>query len=126
MYRDPDEPTSELYRLMPPRRPRSELRQVLDAVQGPDDSKEALAATRSGSDSDLANTEDDLSADAGQRRAVRASARTVPRQALRWLSAVVTGVLIAVAAGLILNYLPSHSSSTPGHAPSPTRSAIRP
>jgi hypothetical protein len=30
---DPDEPTSELYRLMPPRR-RSELREVLDDAAG--------------------------------------------------------------------------------------------
>jgi hypothetical protein len=32
---DPDEPTSELYRLMPPRR-RSELREALDAASGRD------------------------------------------------------------------------------------------
>jgi hypothetical protein len=32
---DPDEPTSELYRLMP-RRPRSELREALDAATGRD------------------------------------------------------------------------------------------
>ena len=32
---DPDEPTSELYRLMPPR-PRSELREALDAATGRD------------------------------------------------------------------------------------------
>jgi len=37
---DPYEPTSELYRLMPPRRPRGQLREALDAAQGidsPDD-----------------------------------------------------------------------------------------
>jgi hypothetical protein len=36
MYRDPDEPTSELYRLMPPRRARSEIREALDAATGRD------------------------------------------------------------------------------------------
>ena len=35
MYRDPDEPTSELYRVMPPR-PRSEIREALDAATGRD------------------------------------------------------------------------------------------
>jgi hypothetical protein len=49
MYRDPDEPTSELYRLMPPRRPRSELREALDAATGrdraaPSDGGEAVPA----------------------------------------------------------------------------------
>jgi hypothetical protein len=33
---DPHEPTSELYRLMPPRRQRSELREALDAATGHD------------------------------------------------------------------------------------------
>jgi hypothetical protein len=33
---DPYEPTSELYRLMPPRRQRSELREALDAATGRD------------------------------------------------------------------------------------------
>lgn len=31
---DPDEPTSEIYRLMPPRRRPSELREALDAAPG--------------------------------------------------------------------------------------------
>jgi hypothetical protein len=32
--RDPDEPTSELYRLMPPRRRTSQLQEALDAAHG--------------------------------------------------------------------------------------------
>jgi hypothetical protein len=44
MYRDPDEPTSELYRLMPPRRPRSELREALDAATGRDRAAPGLEA----------------------------------------------------------------------------------
>jgi hypothetical protein len=31
---DPDEPTSEIYRLMPPRRRPSQLREALDAARG--------------------------------------------------------------------------------------------
>jgi hypothetical protein len=127
MYRDPDEPTSELYRIMPPRRPRSELRQALDAAQGRDDLKEALAAARSGAVGDRANEGDDASTDTGRRRTIPAFVRTAPRRALRWVGIVVTGVLIAVVAGLIVNYLSSHSSSsTPGPAPRSTSSAARP
>lgn len=127
MYHDPDEPTSELYRLMPPRRPRSELRQALDAAQGPDDLKEALGAARSGADNDRADAGDDVSTETKRHRPIPAFIQTAPRRVLRWVGAVVTGVLIAVVAGLILTYLSGHSSSsTPGHAPRPTHSATRP
>lgn len=51
MYRDPDEPTSELYRLLRPR-PRSELREALDAAGSPEHLREALDAIHQGPDQD--------------------------------------------------------------------------
>lgn len=79
MYRDPDEPTSELYRLMPPRRPRSELREALDAARG------------------------DAPAAAGDDAASwPAPARQWPRRLGRALSWVDTWTLIVTTVGVIV------------------------
>ncbi len=85
MYRDPDEPTSELYRLMPPRRPRSQLREALDAALTPQDPDQVTAEVPP----------------ARRRPALRPAARRI----LAWLGATVTALVIAVVAGLIVNYL---------------------
>jgi len=109
MYRDPDEPTSEPYRLMPPRRPRSELREALDAALHAPGQDQAAAA------------------DGGQVSSARRPAltRTASRRILRWLGTVVTGVLIAVLAALIANYLSgARPASSPPHRSPATPAAI--
>jgi hypothetical protein len=88
-YRDPDEPTSEVYRLMPPSS--SQLREALDAATG----NEPLAAGANGG----------LAAK-GTGQAETRPAHPV-RTMLGWLDStlrhpVIAGVIAAVIAGLIL------------------------
>jgi hypothetical protein len=97
MCRDPDGPTSELYRLLPPR-PRSELKEARDAALVP-----SARGQVAGEDS----------SEASSRRGT-GFARSAARRILPWLGDVLTGVLIAVLAALIVNYLSGIHSASPG------------
>jgi hypothetical protein len=89
---DPDEPTSELYRLMPPRRRPSQLRETLDAAYG-------AGAT---GDGELA---------VPRRRWWRAlaeRARLASRRAAGWAWGLATATLAVILGTLISAYLLSH------------------
>jgi len=120
MYRDSDEPRR--------RSARSDLRQALDEVHGPGDLGQALDVNRSGSDGDE-EVGIPIAARTWRRRrvAVTASARTASKRILRWVGTVVTLVLAAVLATLIVNQFFSapSPSATSVHAPRPTPSAVR-
>lgn len=87
---DPDEPVSELYRLMPPRRKPSELQEALDAANG-------------------AGGRDDGGGLVVPRWRVLA-ARGVPvsRSAARWVWGLVTASLAVVIGSLMYGWLSSH------------------
>ena len=97
MCRDPGGPTSELYRLLPPR-PRSALKEALDAVLLP--SAQGQVADEDGSE-------------ASSRRGT-GFARSAARRIVPWLGGVLTGVLIAVLAALNVKYLSGIHSASPG------------
>jgi hypothetical protein len=103
---DPDEPTSELYRLMPPRR-RSEIREALDAATGSE-----RQAGHNAEDSD----EVILSGPADGNVSWHA------RPWVRWTGGVATALLVTivgtVVASLLYGWLAS--SPSPPAQPAPT------
>jgi hypothetical protein len=92
---DPDEPTSEIYRLMPPRRHPSQLREALDAAYG----------TGSGD----GDGDGDLIMPPRRRwRALAAKARPASRRALGWAWGLATLTLAGVLSLVIYAALSGH------------------
>jgi hypothetical protein len=92
---DPDEPISELYRLTPPRRQRSEIREALDATHGID------------------NPADDdpivvISPQQPWWRDLAARARSASRRVLGWAWGLATAALAVVIGSLIYGWLSGH------------------
>ena len=88
---DPDEPTSEVYRLMPPRRKPSEVREALDALGSPGQVREALDVLN-GNGPVLDATAEPLILTGGRTR--RLSVKAVRA----WTGALATGVLASLIA----------------------------
>ena len=86
---DPDEPTSEIYRLMPPRRP-SELREALDAARGTSSDGDRIMPRRR------------------RWRALAAKARPASRRALGWAWGLTTLTLAGVLSLVIYAALSGH------------------
>jgi hypothetical protein len=92
---DPDEPTSQLYRLMPPRRQRSQIREALDAAHG------------------ISSPADDdpivvISPDLPWWRDLAARASPATRRVLVWAGGLFTAALAVVIGSLIYGWLPGH------------------
>ncbi|MGH3219405.1 MAG: hypothetical protein ACRDPY_11965 [Streptosporangiaceae bacterium] len=88
MYRDPDEPASELYRLLPPHRERSELRQALDAARGTEPDAEPAPGPEPGPV-------------ARRWRLPQVDIRAASRRTALWLGGVVTLALAGVLASAL-------------------------
>ena len=86
MY-DDFEPTSEVYRIMPPRLRESELRQALDAAHG---------VTEPGSGLDVGEP-----APRRWRPPLPAGIRTASRRAAPWLGSVITLTVAGTVAGVL-------------------------
>jgi len=92
---DPDEPTSELYRLMPPRRQRSQLREALDAahgISGPADDDPFVV----------------ISPQQPRWRDLAARARPASRKALTWALGLATLTLAGVLSLVIYAAVSGH------------------
>ncbi len=103
---DADEPTSELYRLTPPRR-RSQLREALDAAHGAGQLREALDAATGGAEDD-----GPLPGHAVPHRLrwweLAARAKLVSRRAAGWAWGLATAALAVVIGSVIYGWLSSH------------------
>ena len=91
----PDEPTSELYRLMPPRRQRSQIREALDAAHGID----------SPADDDPIVV---ISPHQPWWRDLAAKARPASRRAAIWAGGLFTAALAVVIGSLVYGWLSGH------------------
>jgi len=102
---DPDEPTSEPYRLMSPRK-RSELREALDAATG-----SGYRADRSGRDEVGEVT---LSGPTGGKL------RWHARPWVRWAGGIAAALLVAIAAQVIATQLSGWLATSPSSRVEPT------
>ena len=93
---DPDEPVSELYRLLPPQRRPSELREALDA---------ATASGRPDADGDPIVV---ISPHQRWWRELAAKARPASRQAAGWAWGLATATLAVVIGSLVYSWLSGH------------------
>jgi len=93
---DPDEPVSELYRLLPEQRRPGELREALDAANGtgrPDADRDPIVV---------------ISADQRWRRELAARARPASRRAAGWAWGLATAALAVVIGSLVYSWLSGH------------------
>jgi hypothetical protein len=94
---EPAEPaTSELYRLMPPRRQPSELREALDAAYGtggPDEDGDPIMV---------------ISPDLGWWREVAARTKSASRRAAGWALGLFTAAAAVVIGSLVYAWLTGH------------------
>ena len=92
---DPDEPTSELYRLMPPRRQPSQIREALDAAHGigSSDADDPIVL---------------ISPDQPWWQRLAARVRPASRRAAMWAWGLFTAALAGVLGSLIYGWLSGH------------------
>jgi len=92
---DPDEPISELYRLGPTPRPRSQIREALDAahgISGPADDGPVVV----------------ISPQQPRWRDLAVRARPASRRALAWAGGLATAALAVVIGSLVYGWLSGH------------------
>ena len=93
---DPDEPVSEVYRLLPPQRRPSELREALDAANGtgrPDAGDDPIVV---------------ISPHQRWWRELTARARPASRRAVGWAWGLATAALAVVIGSLVYSWLTGH------------------